>query len=82
MRRFIYSSCYLDRLANEEEGVLELLILALILMLPYRLVRRRHHRRQGRISAAYDRARLVRLSGAGANRGSSALYGERFYNPR
>lgn len=70
------------RLAKEEEGVLELLALGIIIALPYRLVRRRHRRRQGRIAAAYDRARQVRLSGTGPSRSPSALYGERFYNPR
>jgi len=62
--------------------VLELLFIALVLALPFRLWRRSQDRRQNRIDAAFDRARLDRLSGAGSSGGAKALYGERFYNPR
>ncbi len=61
--------------------MLELLIIALALAFPYRMWRRRHERRQGRIDAAFNRARLVSLSGTGPT-GRAPVYGERFYNPR
>lgn len=43
--------------------MLELLIIAMILAYPYRMWRRRYERRQGRIDAAFNRARLISLSG-------------------
>lgn len=58
------------------------MIIALMLALPWRLWRRTHERRQERIDAAFDRARLDRLSGSGPSGGVTSVYGERFYNPR
>jgi hypothetical protein len=62
--------------------LLELLLILFALALPFRLWQRHQSRRQNRIDAAYDRARLNRLSGAGPIGGAKAIYGERFYNPR
>lgn len=57
--------------------MLELLILALLLGIPFRLLGRRHRRRQSRIAAAYDRARLVGTSSAGAGLASRRAYNTR-----
>lgn len=62
--------------------MLELLILGIVIALPFRLLFRRQKRRQGRIAAAYDRARFVRVTEADARRGLSGQCGERVYNLR
>lgn len=61
--------------------MLEILLLAVLVLLPLRLVQRRGERRQHRLDTAYDRARHVRLAGTGESGARTGIYTERFFNP-
>lgn len=67
--------------ASEDLVVLEILLIALVFLIPLRLLQRRGERQQDRIDSAYERARQVRLSGTGESGARTAIYTDRFYNP-
>lgn len=61
--------------------MVEILLLAIVLLVPLHLWQRRSERRQQRLDSAYDRARHVRLAGTGESGARPGIYTDRFFNP-